>query len=372
MPYDDAYVEQYYRYSDDDGRRFMSGDISAAGLTGGGYDYVWKGVRRIWRVPEKTMERLDEEGRIFYTRNGIPRIKRYLDESRGLAAPDVWTDIEALRSWHKEKLRYPTQKPKALLERLIEAFTDEDDLVLDPFCGCGTTVDAAHGMNRRWIGIDITYIAIDLIRVRLEDAFMGEADFAIDGIPRDLDGARALFTKSPFDFERWAVSLVNGQPNEKQVGDEGADGVIRFPIDKKQVGKVLISVKGGAKVGPAMVREIVGTVNTRGAQMGVLITTDTVTPGMEKAANHAGNYEWLVNGQHFPRIQVVTVEDLLGGKRLDMPPALNPYLTAPAAGGGGQQLGLLTQQGVAPKPVHDELDDIPPVLDDEEEDEAPE
>ncbi len=147
QPYDPAYVDRYYRYTDADGRRFMSGDLSAAGLQGGGYEYDWKGIVRVWRVPMGTMQRLDAENRIFYTRNGIPRIKRYLDESNGIPVQDVWTDIESLRSWHKERLGYPTQKPEALLERIIQASSNEGDVVLDPFCGCGTAVAAAHKLG---------------------------------------------------------------------------------------------------------------------------------------------------------------------------------------------------------------------------------
>ena len=130
--YDPAYVEQYYRYSDPDGRKWMSDNLSAAGLSGGGYDYVWRGIRRTWRCPIETMQSLDEKGVIFYTRNGIPRRKRYLDEAKGMPAQDVWTDIEALRSWHRERLRYPTQKPVALLERIISASSNPGDV---PFEG---------------------------------------------------------------------------------------------------------------------------------------------------------------------------------------------------------------------------------------------
>src|SRR5262249_47248172 len=155
------------------GRRFMSGDLSAAGLQGGGYTYEWNGVTRVWRVPPETMKRLDAEGRIFITRNGIPRLKRYLDEAKGMPIQDVWTDIQALRSWHKERLGYPTQKPLDLLERIISASSNPGDVVLDPFCGCGTAVHAAEKLGRRWMGIDITHLAISLIERRLLDAFPG-------------------------------------------------------------------------------------------------------------------------------------------------------------------------------------------------------
>jgi adenine-specific DNA-methyltransferase len=166
--YDPDYVEQYYRYSDPDGRKWMSGDLGAAGLQGGGYDYAWKGVRRIWRVPRSTMEKLDREGRIYYTKPaGIPRIKRYLDETKGMPAQDIWSDIESLRSWHKERLGYETQKPEALLDRIIRASSNEGDLILDSFCGSGTTAAVAEKLGRRWIACDLGRFAIHTARKRL-------------------------------------------------------------------------------------------------------------------------------------------------------------------------------------------------------------
>ena len=165
--YDKDYVENYYRYSDSDGRKWMSGDLGAAGLQGGGYDYSWKGVRRIWRVPEKTMKRLDEDGRIHYTKNGIPRIKRYFDESDGMPAQDIWTDVESLRSWHVEKSGYDTQKPESLLERIIKASSDENNIVADFFCGSGTTMAVAEKLNRKWIGSDLGKFAIHTTRKRM-------------------------------------------------------------------------------------------------------------------------------------------------------------------------------------------------------------
>lgn len=165
--YDLDYVESYYRYSDSDGRKWMSGDLGAAGLQGGGYDYVWKGVRRLWRVPPKTMERLEGESRIYYTKNGIPRIKRYLDESSGMPAQDIWADVESLRSWHKEKAGYETQKPEALLERIVSASSSEGDLVADFFSGAGTTAAVAEKLGRKWIAADLGKFAIHATRKRL-------------------------------------------------------------------------------------------------------------------------------------------------------------------------------------------------------------
>ena len=167
--YESDYVDRYYRYQDDDGRRWMSGDISAAGLQGGGYQYEWKGVTRVWRVPQETMALLDAQGKVFYTKNGIPRRKRYLDEAQGIPTQDVWTDVQAIRSWHKEKIGYPTQKPLALLERIIKASSNEGDTVLDPFAGCATACVAAEMLGRQWIGIDISPKAVELVNYRLKD-----------------------------------------------------------------------------------------------------------------------------------------------------------------------------------------------------------
>jgi hypothetical protein len=224
----------------------------------------------------------------------------------------VWTDISPLNSQAGERLGYPTQKPLALLERVLGMTTSEGDVVLDPFCGCGTTVDAAIKLKRQWIGMDITYIAVGLIQARLKDTYgdgIGKS-YRVLGIPRDLPGAQALFKPVALDFERWAVTLADGTPNEKQVGDRGIDGVIRFLNDKAGKaagGRVLVSVKGGKSVNPSMVRDLVGTVDSQKAEMGVLITMVPPTPGMVEAANHSGSYTWPVNGQSFPRVQIITV-----------------------------------------------------------------
>jgi hypothetical protein len=178
-PYEDWYVEQYYRYQDDDGRRFMSGDIGAAGLKGGGYDYVWNGHRREWRVPVASMKRLDREGRIFYTRNGMPRLKRYLDESKGQPLGDVWTDILPVVSWSDEREDYPTQKPKALIERILKLSSDPGDLVMDCFSGSGTTAEVAEELGRRWVAVDCGKLAIYTTQKRLLTAGSGKAKFEL-------------------------------------------------------------------------------------------------------------------------------------------------------------------------------------------------
>ena len=238
----------------------------------------------------------------------------------------------------REALGYPTQKPVALLERILEVSSNEGDIVLDPFCGCGTTIDAAQKLGRRWIGIDVTFIAVDLIEKRLRHAHgPGITDtYEVLGIPRDIGGARALFQRSPFDFERWAVSLINAQPNEKQVGDKGVDGVARFPLDRKVNGRILVSVKGGGTIGPQFVRDLLGTVETQKAQMGVLITTAAPTRGILDAVDHGGTYTWPMNGQDYPRVQVITIAELLRDVRPKMPLLLLPYVQASRAPRGHQ------------------------------------
>lgn len=320
QPYDESYVEQYYRYRDKDGRRFMSGDLGAAGLQGGGYDYEWKGVRRIWRVPKESMEKLDNEDRIFYTRSGIPRIKRYLDEAKGMPAQDIWTDIQSLRSWHQERLGYPTQKPATLLERILNASSNPGDLVLDPFCGCGTTIAAAQALGRSWIGIDITHLAITLIKQRLMDSFPSVA-FKVLGEPVSVPDAERLAESDPYQFQWWALGLVGARPVEQKKGaDKGIDGRIIFEGEKKgQFENVIFSVKAG-KTGAAHVRDLKGVIEREKAAIGVLISMQEPTSPMKTEAVTAGFYESTFWGQKYPKIQLLTVSELLSGEKVKMPP----------------------------------------------------
>ena len=331
QPYDPAYAEQYYRYQDPDGRRWMSGDMSAAGLSGGGYEYEWKGITRVWRAPIETMERLDKEGKIFYTKNGIARRKRYLDESEGLPAQDLWTDIEALRSWHAEKLGYPTQKPEALLERLISASSNPGDVVLDPFCGCGTTVATAQKLGRRWIGIDITHLAIGLIRSRLRDMFGDTVAFKVIGEPTTVEDAEVLAKTDPYQFQWWALGLVGARPAEQKKGaDRGIDGRLYFrdgsPGDKTK--SIIFSVKAGHVSAPH-VRDLVGVLDRENAAIGVLISFEEPTRPMRMEAASAGFFTtpW---GKH-PRVQLLTVGELLEGKRIDYPQTAGINATFKAA-----------------------------------------
>ncbi len=296
------------------------------------------GVTRVWRWSRDRMTKALEDGIVVQTSPGnVPQAKLYLDEQRGRPLSDMWLDIPPLNSQAAERLGYPTQKPLALLGRIVSLAAPDNGVVLDPFCGCGTTVDAAEQLGRRWIGIDITYLAVDLIDKRLRDTH-GDSivdTYTIEGIPHDMDGAQALFNANPFDFERWAVSMVNGQPNQTQVGDRGVDGRIRFALELSKAGTVkrsataVISVNGGKTVNPAMVRDLDGTVRTENASIGVLILMIEPTRGMKQAAAKGGTYTWPFNGGTFPRIQIITVQQLLAGQQPKIPPAIaNPYKQA--------------------------------------------
>ena len=242
---------------------------------------------------------------------------------------DVW-DIPSLGSDTAERLGYPTQKPLALLDRIIKASCPEDGIVLDPFCGCGTAVDAAQQLERRWIGIDITYIAIDLIIKRLRHRYGDnvQGTFATNGIPKDVESSDALFERNPFDFERWAVSMVNGQPNDKQVGDRGVDGRVRYDAGTDAAGIAIVSVKGGQQLNPAMVRDLAGTMGHENADMAILVTRYTPTRGMLEAAKSSGTYQLPKTLNKYPKIQIITVAELLEGKHPDMPPVYLPYIQA--------------------------------------------
>jgi hypothetical protein len=242
----------------------------------------------------------------------------------------VWGDIPPINSQAAERLGYPTQKPLALLERIVSALSNPDDVILDPFAGCGTAIDAAQKLGRRWIGIDITTLAIDLIDARLRHTY-GESiqdTYEILGIPHDLAGARALFTRSPFEFERWCVMMLDGQPNEKQVGDKGVDGVIRFPIDGKgNSDRALVSVKGGG-TNPGHVRDLIGTIQSQHAAMGVFVCMNPPTKAMIEAANHSGSYAHPRDGKKYPKVQITTVAQLLNDERPKLPVTLLPYFQA--------------------------------------------
>lgn len=336
VPYDlndlDEKTASKYRHLDAEGRRYRLGPLlhPEQGKRPN-LHYELMGVTRTWRWERDRMDEAVAAGRVVQSAPGkVPEQIMYLDEQMGRLIGDVWTDIPVLNSQAAERLGYPTQKPVALLERIIAASSDEGDVILDPFCGCGTTVDAAQKLGRRWIGIDITGISVDLVTKRLQHTY-GDAildTFETTGFPQDLGAARRLFERDPFEFERWAVTKVNAQPNERQVGDRGIDGVGRFFTDAKGgVGKILVSVKGGKTITPSMVRDLAGTVKAQRAQMGVLVTLAPATRGVTEAIDRGGVYTHP-GGQTFPTLQHITISELLAGKKLNVPIMDNPYIAA--------------------------------------------
>lgn len=311
--YDEEYKARF-RNRDSDGRLWTDDNLTAKGLTGGGYTYEYKGITSLWRCPLETMERLDKDGRLHFTSKGGIRLKRYLDEMPGIPCQALWEDIFPVNSQAQERLGYPTQKPLALLERIIQASSIEGDTVLDPFCGCGTAVHAAQKLNRKWIGIDITHLAISLIEKRMKDAFPG-ISFEVHGVPKDFEGAEDLARRDKYQFQWWACSLVNAQPyqGKKKGSDTGIDGLIfAFEDPDEAPKKIIVSVKGGDHVGSAMIRDLKGVVDREKAIIGLFVTLTEPTKDMLKEATSAGFHE--VGSMQYPKIQILTIKGLLEGR----------------------------------------------------------
>ncbi|HOT24487.1 MAG TPA: DNA methyltransferase [Thermoleophilia bacterium] len=316
VPYSEKHIRENYRFRDEKGV-FALGQMKAPGDRGP--RYMWNGIDRHWRCTRENMQKLHDDGMLYYSKNGVPWKKLYLAQMPGVAASSVWTDINPIHSQAAERLGYPTQKPEALLERIIKASSNEGDVVLDPFCGCGTATVAAQKLGRHWIGIDITHLAVTLIKTRLKDSFGLEAgkDYDVVGEPVSLPDAEALAATDPWQFQWWALGLVGARPTEQKKGaDKGIDGRLYFHEGTSDTKQIVLSVKAG-KTGAAHVRDLRGVVEREHAAIGVLITMQEPTAHMRREAAEAGFYDspW---GSH-PRLQILTVAELLEGKRIDYP-----------------------------------------------------
>ncbi|MDE2750498.1 MAG: DNA methyltransferase [Chloroflexota bacterium] len=365
MEYDEEYIRTGFRYQDEKGN--YSADAITGGKAGGPEAYEpWRDREpsrgRAWALPgynrfpewlkvdlppenqwnglsiHAKLDVLDSLGMIHWPakENGQPRLKRYLADARGQIAGDLWTDVKPISSHAKERLGYPTQKPEALLERIIRASSNESDIVLDPFCGCGTAIAAAHKLGRKWIGIDITHLSIALQKYRLLDMFELESgeDYEVIGEPTTEEGARELAQDSAnegrYQFEWWALSLVGAKPVGGQAGsrrgvkgaDKGIDGVINFfeqdDKGKPKPRKVIAQVKSG-KVSAKEIRDLNWTVEREKAAIGVFITLENPTRPMLKEALAAGWYESPLWQKPYRKLQILTISDLLGGAGVDMP-----------------------------------------------------
>ncbi|MCL5102218.1 MAG: restriction endonuclease [Candidatus Marsarchaeota archaeon] len=266
----------------------------------------------------------DENGRIYRTRkrNSGEIQKQYLDESPGVPLSDVWTDIKQLYAYHlikrkQEELGYPTQKPLALLERIVKIASNKGDVVLDPFCGCGTAIDASQKLDRKWIGIDITHLAVNLIKRRIHDKYP-KAHFEVVGEPKDLEGAKQLANTDRYQFEWWALSLVDARPiNKKQKGsDKGADGIkiINTP-EVNQIITILVQVKSGEHVKSGDIRDLKGTMEREKAQFGIFITLEEPTKDMITEAVSSGTIKVPLVDKSIPKIEILTIKQLLDGQK---------------------------------------------------------
>jgi site-specific DNA-methyltransferase (adenine-specific) len=308
-----------YSHKEADGRVYRLDSLINPNPDRPNLTYEFLGVRKVWRWTRDRMQAAYDAGLVVQTKPGtVPQLKRYLDEQRGLPLGDVWTDIPPLNSQAIERLGYPTQKPVALLERIVAASSNPGDVVLDPFCGCGTTIHAAQKLGRSWTGIDVTHLAISLIEKRLKDAFAG-IKFELHGTPKDVGGAQALFAQDPYQFQWWAVSLIDAVPygGKKRGADSGIDGFVYFKPDGRTTEKAIVSVKGGANVNVSMIRDMGHVVEREKAKMGVFVTLAKPTGPMEKEAIKAGFYETPYG--KYPKLQIVTIEDLFNGKKPSLP-----------------------------------------------------
>jgi site-specific DNA-methyltransferase (adenine-specific) len=402
-PYLKGYVKDSFPYTDARGA-YQSNVLTGSGIRHGDSGKPWNGYdptpkARHWALPEKLLselsledrsgtvqellDRLDKRGLILHSKSkgSLPRYKQYLESSEGILYQDIWAfqpgtqgmlvkspqgideDVKWLDA-DEEKLGYPTQKPVGLLLRIIETSTNLGDVVLDPFCGCGTTIHAGQKLGRQWIGIDITYLAINLIKRRLKDAFGEEIEFEEKGQPTDFASAKRLAELDKFQFQHWALSLIGARPLKEGEGkgaDRGVDGLLYYyetkrtdipgkvhedaPMYKSDSAyreKIIVQVKGGG-VNRGDVATLLGDVENQKAAGGVLITLEKPSKQMRTEAADAGRYtSKLWHDKDYPRIQILTVEGLLNGsERIDAPPQINPFAMAARESAREKQMEML-------------------------------
>jgi site-specific DNA-methyltransferase (adenine-specific) len=333
--YTPEYIAERYRYVDDSGRRFWANTMTAAEPRKNPAR-VFRGTEMLppagthWRFLQTEIDRLEAGGHIYYSKSGTPYVKSYLDERKGRPAQNLWTDIVMSKSG-AERLGYPTQKPVALLERILEASSKPGDVVLDPFCGCGTALVAAQKLGRKWIGIDITYLSIAVMRARLKDSF-GLADVEVVGQPTEVEGARAMLVgtglEGQYQFQWWALDLIGAQPMggaQKKGADRGIDGVINFSTGPRgEVGRALVSVKSGG-VNSSQIRDLKGVLDREKAEIGLFVSLEEPSAPMQLEATTAGVYHSELSGRDYPRIQILTIRELLDENRQpDLPVLVLP------------------------------------------------
>jgi site-specific DNA-methyltransferase (adenine-specific) len=344
------YIEERFTSVDENGRRFQPTSLVNPAFRPN-LKYEYKGFQppeNGWMISREKMEAWDREGRIYFPKEPTGRLRRksYADELKGMPIQNLWTDISEINSQAEERLGYPTQKPLALLERIISASSNEGDVVLDPFCGCGTAVHAAEKLHRRWIGIDITHLSVSLIEKRMKQAFpyldksrsvdpstssgrtggvSTHLSFEVIGIPQDFDSAKNLAERDKYQFQFWACTLVNAQPYKggKKGADGGVDGIIYAEVGRNKTEKILVSVKGGANISNGMIRDLQGAMDREKAIMGLFITLTAPTKPMIAQAVSAGHYENEHFPKPFPKLQILSIEGLLNGTERALYPDLS-------------------------------------------------
>jgi hypothetical protein len=333
-PYSDEYIEERFRFSDPDGRRWAEQNLASPNprpnLT-----YKFKAKNGVtydpppngWKYTPDRMAALDEAGGLHYPARpgGRLRMKNYLDERLGVPVQDVWTDITLIGGTSPERLKYPTQKPLSLLERIISASSNEGDVILDPFCGCGTAIEAAQKLGRHWIGIDVTYLAIHVIEARLVKSF-GEnikEEYKLFGQPKDANDANALAARDWLEFQKWAVMTLGGLPKDRPGADGGIDGIIRYHrVGIEQPNRAVVSVKGGLNVGVDDVHKLKSVLKREGAEVGVLVCVNAPGAAMRREAASEG--EVGPPSRRVQRIQIVSIEDLFRKHPVDLPGMIDP------------------------------------------------
>ncbi len=327
-PYSEEYIKSHYSQRDADGRRFTTRDLRNPGMRPN-LHYEYKGYKphaNGWAFTLEKMKEYDAKGLLYFppSKDGRIRLKRYLDEMPGTPMGTIWDDISPINSQAIERLGYPTQKPIALLERIIKASSNEGDVVFDPFAGCGTAIYAAHANKRRWIGCDIAILSVRIVREVLSSRYglrEGE-DYCIEGVPSSVDGARYLAGRDKTQFQHWAVELSGGFCNARRSGDQGVDGRLYFET-RDGLRSMVLSVKGGETVNPSFVRDLRGTMEAdNSAEMAGLICLEKPTKGMLQEAAKAGMYRYASN--EYPRLQIRTIEELLDSKGFATPSRVKP------------------------------------------------
>ena len=338
IPYDEEYIKKNYSSIDEKTkRRYRSVSMNAAGQ--GDAKYFGKKLLTPptgthWRWSQERITKAIDNDIIFFTSNGVPRYKQFMDEMDGVPVQDTWIDFYSLSSHDSERIGYPTQKPEALLERIINTSSNEGDIVLDAYCGCGTTVAVAERLNRKWIGMDITYQSISLILKRLEEHFTLAAikNIELNGVPEDFESAYALANKTDDktrkEFEKWIILTYSNNRamiNEKKGGDGGIDGIAYLLDFNKKTSQeqkqILFSVKSNKNLSPSVIRDLNGTIEREGAAMGILLTLYSMD-NLVKESKKYGMYNNSLVGQNYPKIQVVSVIDIFEGKTMRLPTSL--------------------------------------------------